>query len=495
MQFTLNVYFIAFALIALLSILLSRSASRLGIPILVVFLGIGMLAGSEGLGGIYFDDPLLTQWISTIALAIILFSGGVDTEWKAIKKVVREGIALATLGVLLTAGLVGLVAHLLLKLPILEGLLIGAIVSSTDAAAVFSVLRSKGLKLKGKLAPLLEFESGSNDPMAIFLTIGLLELIQLRSDSTLDLLLLLALQFGIGALVGWLASRLSLFLVNRLKLGYEGLYPVTMFALVFLTFGIASALQGSGYLAVYLLGLLLGREDFLHKRSILRFFDGNAWLMQIALFVTLGLLVFPSQLIPVIVPGLLISFFLMFIARPIAVFICLSLFKYDLREKVLVSWVGLKGAVPIVLATFPLVEGLPRSGLIFNLTFFVVLTSVLFQGSTLSITAKWLKLLDPSTVQRQLPIELTTTQKVKGELLEVEIPPKSPSIGKAIYQLGLPPEYLVILIERAGMYIQPNGSVVIQQGDVVLSLSELQPYEIARQILQSGSVEVINPSA
>ena len=489
MPANLDIIFIIGSILVLLAVMVSKVSERFGIPILLLFLALGMLAGSEGLGGIYFDDPELTQWISTVALAIILFSGGMDTNWQSIQPVFKAGFSLATIGVLLTAGLMGIFIHLLLNLEWSLSLLIGAIASSTDAAAVFSLLRSKGVSLKGNLKPLLELESGSNDPMAIFLTIGILQFIQNPGLKAGSLLLLFVMQMGIGFLIGWVMSRLSLFLINRLKLGYQGLYPVLAFALVFLTFGITTLLEGSGFLAVYILGLLLGRAEFLHKRSLLRFFDGNAWLAQITLFITLGLLVFPSHILPVVLPGMLIAFCLMFIVRPLAVFVSLIPFRYSLREKIYISWVGLRGAVPIVLATFPLVAGIESADLIFNLVFFIVITSVLLQGTSLVPVSRWLKVDEPLHPESPLPLEIVSDEKITGKLREIKIAPDSPACGKAIYELKLPPSYFIILISRAGVYLQANGSTVIQPGDVLISLSEEAVYQTACRMLNSPAVD------
>jgi cell volume regulation protein A len=475
------------AILILISVMVSKVSERLGIPLLLLFLLLGMVAGSEGLGGIYFDDPLVAQWVCTVALSVILFSGGIDTEWKRIKPLFKEGLLLATLGVFLTAAVVALFSRFILQLNWHVSLLIGAIASSTDAAAVFALLRSKGIRLKGNLAPLLELESGSNDPMAIFLTIGILQWLQNKIDQPIEMILLFIMQMGIGLIVGWLISRLSLFLINRLKLGYEGLYPVLIFALVFLTFGLASLLGGSGYLAAYVLGLLLGKEDFLHKRSLVRFFDGNAWLMQIALFITLGLLVFPSEIKPVILPGLLVSFVLIFLARPIAVFLTLIPFRYTLREKTFISWVGLRGAVPVVLGTFPLVAGISDASAIFNLVFFIVITSVLLQGTLLPVVACWLKVDAPLPVNSQAPIEVVSGQGLKADLREILITPSSPAVNKAIYQLKLPEEYLIIMVLRDGEYIQPTGSLELKKGDILFSLSEEPVYLQAQNIINGFS--------
>jgi len=321
------------SILLLISVLVSKISDRFGIPVLLLFLILGMLVGSEGLGGLYFDDPALAQFISVTALVVILFSGGFGTEWNQVRLMLKEGLLLSTLGVFITAMVVGLFASVLLGLSLLEGLLLGSIVSSTDAAAVFSVLRSKGISLKGKLKPLLELESGSNDPMAIFLTLGLIRLITQPGLSPLSLLGFFFQQMLIGAVVGYSLGRVMVLLVNRLKLGYEGLYPVLTLALVFLTFGLTAVIGGSGFLAVYLAGLVMGHYSFIHKRSLLRFHDGLAWIMQIAMFLTLGLLVFPSRLFPIIGLGLLVAGCLMLIARPVSIFVGLLPSKLGWREK------------------------------------------------------------------------------------------------------------------------------------------------------------------
>jgi cell volume regulation protein A len=314
---------ISASILLLVSVLASKISDRFGVPALLLFLILGMLAGSDGPGGIYFDDPVLAQFIGVIALVLILFSGGLDTEWKLVRPVLKEGLLLSTFGVFITAIVTGVFASKLLGFTLVEGLLFGAIVSSTDAAAVFSVLRSKGIGLKGQLKPLLELESGSNDPMAIFLTIGLIEIITQPDSAPASLIGLFLRQMLIGAALGYGMGRLMLFFINRLKLGYEGLYTVLTLALMFLAFGVTAVAGGSGFLAVYIAGIVLGNHDFVHKRSILRFHDGLAWLMQIAMFLTLGLLVFPSRLVPIALEGLLLACILMFVARPSSVFISL----------------------------------------------------------------------------------------------------------------------------------------------------------------------------
>jgi len=467
---------ISAAILLLISVLVSKISDRFGIPALLLFLILGMLAGSEGIGGIYFDDPALMQFIGIIALVLILFSGGLSTEWANARPVLKEGILLTTLGVLITGIIVGFFATVLLGLSLLEGLLVGAIVSSTDAAAVFAVLRSKGISLKKKLKPLLELESGSNDPMAIFLTIGLIQLITNPGSSLLNLIGLFFQQMLIGAVIGYGMGKVMQYLINHLKLGYEGLYPVLTLSLVFITFGLADFLKGSGFLAVYIAGIVLGQQDFLHQKSLMHFHDGMAWIMQIVMFLALGLLVFPSQVAPITGVALLIAGCLMFIARPISVFISLIPSKLGWREKTFISWVGLRGAAPIILATFPLVARLEQANLIFNIVFFVVLTSVLMQGTSLAPVAKLLKVDAPIIPKRMYPIEYVPMTGLKGELKELPVPPGSAMIGKAIFELGLPDEFLIILIARDNDFMMPSGGTVLQGNDTLLVLSDKESF-------------------
>lgn len=483
---TFEITLIIVAIFLVISVAASKISDRFGIPALLLFLGLGMLAGSDGLGGIYFDNAALAQYVGVIALVIILFSGGLDTDFESIRPVYKESVTLATLGVLLTALITGAVVHLVLKISWLESILLGAIVSSTDAAAVFSILRSKGLHLKGKLRPLLELESGSNDPMAVFLTIGLIELILYPEKSILSLLPLFVLQMAIGGMAGFLAGKLTLYLTNRLKLGYEGLYPALSLGVIFLAFGLATLVDGSGFLAVYVAGLVMSREEFLHKRSLLRFYDGLAWLMQITMFLTLGLLVFPSRVMTIILPGLAISLALIFIARPLSVMISLIFAKLSLSEKTFISWVGLRGAVPVVLATYPKLAGISQSELIFNMVFFVVITSVLLQGTGIPLIAKWLNLSYKEPPKRRYPIEYVPEGEWKGSLKEIQVPPGSWVIGKAIYEISLPPAYLVVLIARGKEFIMPNGSIILQEMDIMLGLGEEEIQEIVEGLINAN---------
>src|SRR5690606_36565955 len=327
MPFTAENILLLCSVLLILSIIASKASYRLGVPALLMFLGLGMLAGSEGVGKIHFDDPRLSQFLGMIALNFILFSGGLDTKWESIRPVLREGIVLSSLGVLLTAVALGLFAHFALDFSWIEAMLIGSIVSSTDAAAVFSILRSKSVALKGNLRPLLEFERGSNDPMAYFLTISLLTIYAEEDQSLLYLIPFFFKQMIIGGAVGLAMGKLMVTVVNRINLDVDGLYPVLLTAMVMLTFSLVTLFGGNGFLAIYICGLILGNSGFLHKKSLMQFYDGVAWLMQIVMFITLGLLVFPSQILPVMGTGLLLSLFLMFVARPAGVFLSLLFFR------------------------------------------------------------------------------------------------------------------------------------------------------------------------
>jgi cell volume regulation protein A len=449
----------------IVAVLLSKASSRLGIPVLLFFLGLGMVSGSEGIGGIYFDDPWIAQFLGSIALAYILFSGGLDTKWSDVKPVVKPAITLATLGVLITALLLGYFVHLTLKIPLLESLLLGSIVSSTDAAAVFSILRNRDVRLQGKIEPLLEFESGSNDPMAVLLTIGLTGLITNGNQSAFELIPFFLIQMSLGIAIGLLSGKFFTWLINRLNLKIEGLYTVFSIAIVLLIFGLTNVINGNGFMAVYLAGVMMGNKNFIHKRTLRKFHDSLAWLMQILMFLTLGLLVFPSQVLPVTGMGLLISIFLILIARPISVMICLIKTKFNLREKAMISWVGLRGAVPIILATFPLLAGVKNADLIFNIVFFVVITSSLIQGTSLTVMSKWLRVQRTPQARstRTLPQDIELTSD--GALTIFEVRAGASACGQKIMDLDIPEEVLIVLIERDQAYIIPRGDMTILEGD------------------------------
>lgn len=458
---------LATAILLLASVLASKAA-RLGVPALLLFILVGMLAGSEGPGGIHFDDPALAQGLGVVALAFILFGGGLSTRWDDVRPVVPRGLALATVGVLLTAGLTGLFAWLVVGLPLMQSLLLGGIVSSTDAAAVFGVLRSRSVALNERLRSLLEFESGSNDPMAVFLTISLVSLIADPAASVGQVLLWFPWQMGAGAVFGVAMGRLMALAVNRARLDYDGLYSVLTIGLVLLTYAGAELVRANSFLAVYAAGLAMRREPFLHKRSLLRFHDGLAWLMQILMFLTLGLQVFPSQLWDVAAPGLGIALFLMFVARPLAVFATLTPTRLPWREQALVAWVGLRGAAPIILGTFPLVAGVPQAMLIFDVVFFIVLTSALLQGTTLTWVATKLRL-DTGGAPAADPLDLIAA--AERELIELPIESASRLAGLRVMDAGLPPGALVVLINRGPNSVVPAGGTKILPGDRLIVLT------------------------
>lgn len=383
------------SLLLLLSVFAWKVSSRLGIPSLILFIGIGMLAGSDGPGRIYFDDAQLAQNIGIVSLAFILFAGGLETQWSLVRPALGGALSLSTIGVLLTAVIVAIFAVLFLHVTFTEGLLLGAIISATDAAAVFSVLGARDIRLKGNLLPLLELESGTNDPMSVFLTIGLISLLTNPRESVWSVLLLFVEQMGIGLIAGFLIGLIAVWLLGRLNLDVEGLYRVFTTALVLLTYSFTALLGGSGFLAIYIAGLLIGNSKVQQVDRLSHFHDSLAWVMQIAMFLILGLLVFPSHLPPVIGSGLLITAVAVFLARPVSVLIALLPVKMSFPEKLFVGWVGLRGAVPIVLATFPLLAGVSRASILFDLVFFVVLASVLLQGTTVSFVARWLKVIVP----------------------------------------------------------------------------------------------------
>jgi cell volume regulation protein A len=472
MTLTIEYLLLAASGLLLLSVIASKASGRMGVPALLLFLAVGMLAGSDGPVGIPFDDPWLAQSLGVVALTFILFAGGMDTVWSQVRPVLGIGMALSTAGVALTAGLVAAFAATVLQMSWTEGLLIGAIVSSTDAAAVFGVMRSRYVSLRSPLKPLLELESGSNDPMAVFLTLGLIALITGAAGSPFDLIPMFVRQMVLGAAIGYGTGKLMVLLVNRLRLEYEGLYPVLTLSLVLLTYSGSAWLGGNGFLAVYLAGLMMGNSEFIHKRSLTRFHDGLDWLMQIAMFLTLGLQVFPTQLVPIAGPGLLLALFLMVCARPIAVFLTLAFTRLPPKDKAMVAWVGLRGAVPIILATFPLLAGVPQAAMIFNLVFFIVLTSVLLQGTSIPLVARWLKVDEPLKRRLDASPSWDAPARLKSGLIEVTIPESSVAVGQRVLDLGLPPRTFLLLIGRNGQCFVPDGSTVLEAHDSLLVFTD-----------------------
>ncbi|MFN4764495.1 potassium/proton antiporter [Gillisia sp. Q332] len=478
------------SLLLLISILAGKTSYKFGVPTLILFLLVGVLAGSEGIGKINFDDPQLAQFIGIVSLNFILFSGGLDTSWKSIKPVVWQGVSLSTLGVLLTAVSVGFFVSFITDFTIYEGLLLGAIVSSTDAAAVFSILRAKNLGLKTNLRPTLELESGSNDPMAYFLTIAFLGLVINQDLSIYSIIPLFLKQILIGGALGFAFGKLSKYMINRIRLDFEGLYPVLAIALMFITFSFTDFVGGNGFLAVYLCAVYLGNHNIIHKKTIMKMFDGLAWLMQIVLFLTLGLLVFPSQVLPVVGIGMFVSVFLIFIARPLSVFISLMFFKMKMRRRWYISWVGLRGAVPIVFATYPLLAGIEKANMIFNIVFFVSLSSVLVQGTTLSLVAKWLHVALPFKVKPKSPVDAFLADGAKSFIREIIIPENNHSVGKPIVRLKFPRKAIIAMISRDDKFLTPNGTTEIEPNDMLIVLTE--DSETLKEVYESLGLDMIN---
>lgn len=456
------------SVLLLLGIASSKLSARMGVPALVLFLIVGMLAGEEGIGRIRFEDYDAAHAIGTIALAIILFDGGLGTSVRAIRSVWKPALSLATVGVFITAGLTGLAASFILGLSPLEGLLLGSIVASTDASAVFSVLRTGGTTLPDRLSATLEVESGSNDPMAIFMTIGCIEVLTGRMDFGPDLFGLFAMQAVIGTASGLGIGVASVWIVNRIKLDAAGLYPVLVAACGLLSFGAAAVLGGSGFLAVYLAGCVLGNSRLAYQRGIRLFNDAGAWLAQIAMFVILGLLSFPSKLALVAPQGLLIATVLVFVARPLAVFIAVPWFRFNWREMTLLAWVGLKGAVPITLAIFPLLAGVDNAMLIFNVVFFIVVVSAAVQGWSLSLVADLLGLRLPKEPLSPVTLEISSLQDVDAQALDFTVVPESRAAGHLVKDLALPAGAVISLIARGKQVIPPHGATRIEPGDHVL---------------------------
>ena len=472
MHLTIENIILVGSILLLISIFAGKTSYKFGVPTLIFFLGVGMLAGEDGIGGITFNDPQIAQMIGVISLNFILFSGGLDTDWKAVRPILREGIVLSSIGVLLTAVTLGTFVYYITDFTIYESLLLGSIVSSTDAAAVFSILRSKNLALRTNLRPTLELESGSNDPMAYVLTIMFLGLVMNPEQSIPSMIPVFLQQMILGTVAGFAFGRASKIIINRIKLDFEGLYPVLMIALMFITFSVTDFFGGNGFLAIYICGLYLGNKYIIHKKTILRMYDGLAWLMQIVLFLTLGLLVLPSQIVPVIGIGLVISLFLMFVARPVSVFLSLMFFKMRMRRRVYISWVGLRGAVPIVFATYPLLAGIEKADMIFNIVFFIALTSILIQGTSLGVVAKWLKVSRPSKEKILSPSEQFMEEHPKTEMREIGIGETNKTVGKRIVDLEFPRSAIIAMIKRDEKYITPDGSTVIEEGDVLIVLSD-----------------------
>lgn len=471
MDFT-NQLILLIGVLFLLCVLASTISARLGLPLLLVFLALGMLAGEDGPGGIRFDDVQTTYMIGTVALVVILFNGGLCTDIGSFRVGLGPALWLATVGVVVTAGLTGLAAMWFLELPWLEGLLVGAIVGSTDAAAVFSILHSHGLRLKQRVDATLQIESGANDPMAIFLTVTLVNLLA-AGGTALDWKVGIQFfqQMGIGAAVGLGGGWALVWLINRITLNVS-LYPLLAFSGGMLIFGTTAVAGGSGYLAVYFAGIVLGNRPLQNIDDIRRFHDGLAWLSQMSMFLILGLLITPHELSPSLAMlGLLIALTLILIARPVAVAVCLLPFRFNWRERVFIGWIGLRGAVPIILALFPWLAGLEYYRLYFNVAFFIVLLSLVIQGWTVAPMARWLKLqVPPSASALARRLRLDVPAGLDYELLSYWVTGDSPAIGRAWAELILPEGVRLVGLIRDGRMIDSDAELRLQDDDHVFLL-------------------------
>lgn len=483
MAISVELILFGISILFFLSILAGKAGYRFGVPALLLFLTVGMLTGSDGLG-IQFENLDVAQAIGTIALCIILFSGGMDTKLEEIKPVAAQGVILATVGVFLTAITTGFIiwwilgmTHAALGVSLITSMLLAATMSSTDSASVFSILRSKGLNLKNNLRPMLELESGSNDPMAYILTVTFIDLMLLEGTSSYwQAGGMLLLQLIIGAMSGYFFGKVAIKAINSLHLDNSSLYTILVFTFCIFIFSFTYFIQGNGFLAVYISGLVIGNSRFIHKRTTLNFFDGLAWLSQLLMFLTLGLLVNPNELVDIIVPGLLISVAMILITRPLAVFLCLLPFpKMAKKDKIFISWVGLRGAVPIIFAILALAQGVPHARLIFNIVFFCTLVSLIVQGTSLSQVATMLGLVEkPSELSKLKEFDMDFSDDIKSVTTEITITPQALRNGHHLMQMPLPDNTLAVLVKRDGKYFVPKGKTVLQENDKVLIITDDQ---------------------
>lgn len=478
-----NILLVASTLL-IVSIILSKVGYRFGMPTLLVFLLVGMLFGIDGLG-LQFNDASEAQFIGVIALSIILFSGGLDTRFSDIKPVLTQGIVLSTLGVILTTLFSGVFIFWLsgfgwinITLPLTTSLLLAATMSSTDSASVFNILRSQRMSLKHNLRPMLELESGSNDPMAYMLTLVLIQIVGVGGVTAGEVVSMLLVQFAVGGLAGFFLGKASAWIINKISLPNTSLYPIVVLGLVFFIYSITDVCHGNGFLAVYIAGIVVGNSRLCFKREVSTFLDGVTWLLQIVLFLILGLLVNPHEMMAIAGAGTLIGIFMIVVARPLSVLICLLPFrKIKLSSRLFVSWVGLRGAAPILFATYPIIADVEGANIIFNVVFFVTILSLIVQGTTLSTMAHWLKVSEPQPETPdhfgiEIPEELDTS------LNAIDVTADMLVDGVTLKEIKLPKGALVMLIRRGHEYIVPNGSVQLIVGDRLLLLSqEVKPRE------------------
>ncbi len=480
MNITLELFILIASILLFFSLIAGKTGYRFGVPVLLLFIFIGFAAGHDGLG-FEFSSPEVAQYIGVIALNIILFSGGLDTRFFEIKPVIYKGIVLATMGVFLTAAITGLFIYWItnniiqsVTFSLLESLLLASIMSSTDSASVFSILRSRGLSLKENLRPLLELETGSNDPMAFMLTIVFIQLVNTPDINGWSVLMLFSKQLIIGAFAGFVLGKMSVRIINKINLDNDALYSVLLLTVMFFLYGFTSFMGGNGYLAVYTGGLMIGNHRFIHKRSTLRFFDGLTWLFQIIMFLSLGLLVNPSELLPVAGLGILIGLFMILISRPLSVFISLLPFKkLTFKARFFTSWVGLRGAVPIIFATYPWISDLPHAKMMFNIVFFITILSLIVQGTTVSGMAHWLGLSLPVPPKRKLKeFDVEFSDEIKSAMCEITVNEEMLRNGKRIMDVSMPDQTLLVMVKRNKKYFIPRGNTQLEKGDTLLIITD-----------------------
>lgn len=479
MIFTAGNILLIGSILLFVSIVVGKTGYRFGVPTLLLFLIVGMVFGSDGLG-IQFHSAQEAQFIGMVALSIILFAGGMDTKFSDIKPVLAQGITLSTVGVLLTALFSGLFIWWLsgmswtnIHFPLITSLLLASTMSSTDSASVFAILRSQKINLKHNLRPMLELESGSNDPMAYMLTVVLIQLTQSASMGIGGILSSFFIQFIVGAIAGYLLGKLAILMLNRLNIDNQSLYPILLLSFVFFTFSLTDLLGGNGYLAVYIAGMMVGNARIMHRKEINTFMDGLTWLFQIIMFLCLGLLVNPHEMIEVALVALLIGVFMIVIARPLSVFICMLPFgkKVTLKSRLFVSWVGLRGAVPIIFATYPVVEQVPGADAIFNIVFFITIVSLVIQGTTVSHMSRWLGLSMPMPkTGNDFGVELP--EEIGSDLRDLTVTAELLANGNTLKEMNIPKGTLVMIVKRGDAYLVPNGQLQLELGDKLLLISE-----------------------
>lgn len=493
MESLLNTWLLIGSILLLVSVIISKSSNKFGLPILVLFMFVGMLAGNDGVGGIQYEDYELTHSLSLVAICLIIFAGGLSTKSEDIKSIVQSGISLSSLGIVLTTAFVALVCHYGFNINPYESALIGAILSSTDAAAVFTAFRDRDSQVPKRVRGVLEFESGSNDPMAYLLVSLFLGFYLFETSFSFETIKFATLNIILGLIGGFSAFKAFEFINDKIELDFQGLYPALTIGFLFLTYSSVTTLEGNGFLAVYILGLKVGNTKIIHKNSLIAFFDGVSWLFQIGLFIMLGLLVNPTRLADVAITGSALALFLIFAARPLSIFISLAKSDFNVKEKLFISWAGLKGATPIVFASMVATRVGVESHFIFDIVFFVVLISALLQGSTMKWFAKKMNLLIEAIYDPEFPVDLEIIEKTKNGIKEIQIKTEDFAVDKRIIDLNLPKGSLVLFIKRANGFIIPDGSTTFKEHDRVLVVtSEKSEIENAINHFRVNHVE-LNP--